>query len=130
MRIYLDSCIIIYLVEQPAGFFPAVVNWLKANPGDLLSNELARMESLVIPVRTGNAALVKDFEDFFRMRVVQLGSLDRPVLDRAVPIRANVPKIKTPDAIHLASAVELGCDVLLTNDPDMKLFTGIRVELI
>lgn len=130
MRIYLDSCVVIYLVEQPPAFFPVVVNWLTANPGDLLSSELARLESLVIPVRTGNGALVADFEDFFQSGVVQVGRLDRPVLDRTIQIRANFPKIKTPDAIHLASAVELGCDVILTNDPDMRLFTGIRVELI
>jgi predicted nucleic acid-binding protein len=130
MRIYLDSAVIIYLVEQPPGFFPAVVSWLKKNPGDLVSGELARMESLVIPVRTGNLALVKEFEDFFRLQVVQLGALDRPVLDRTVQIRASFPKIKTPDAIHLASAVELSCDVVLTNDPDMLPFTGVKVELI
>jgi predicted nucleic acid-binding protein len=130
MRIYLDSSVIIYLVEQPPVFYSAVVNWLAANPGDLLSNELARLESLVIPVRTGNAALVAEFEDFFQFAILPLGRLDRPVLDRTVQIRANFPKIKTPDAIHLASAVELGCDVVLTNDADMKLFTGIKVELI
>ena len=130
MRIYLDSSVIIYLVEQPPAFYSAVINWLAANPGDLLSNELARLESLVIPVRTGNVALVADFEDFFQSAVLPLGHLDRPVLDRAIEIRARFPKIKTPDAIHLASAVELGCDVLLTNDADMKLFSGIKVDLI
>lgn len=130
MRIYLDSAVIIYLVERPARFFPAVVRWLKSNPGDLVSSELARMESLVIPVRSGNAALVRDFEDFFRLQLVQLGAVDRPVLDGTVRIRASFPRIKTPDAIHLASAVELGCDVVLTNDPDMVPYTGIKVELI
>jgi predicted nucleic acid-binding protein len=130
MRIYLDSCVVIYLVEQPPAFFPVVVNWLPANPGDLLSSELARLESLVIPVRTGNGPLVADLEDFFQSGVVQLGRLERPVLDRTIQIRASFPKIKTPDAIHLASAVELGCDIVLTNDPEMRLFTGIKVELI
>lgn len=130
MRIYLDSSVIIYLVEQPPAFFGAVVNWLSAHPGDLLTSKLARMESLVLPIRHGNAPLVADFEDFIRTQIVQLGLLDRPVLDRTIEIRARYPKIKTPDAIHLASAVQLGCDVVLTNDPDMKLFTGIPVELI
>jgi predicted nucleic acid-binding protein len=88
------------------------------------------MESLVIPVRSGNAALVRDFEDFFRLQLVQLGAVDRPVLDGTVRIRASFPRIKTPDAIHLASAVELGCDVVLTNDPDMVPYIGIKVELI
>jgi uncharacterized protein len=130
MRIYLDSAVIIYLIEQPAAFYPAVVSWLSTHPGDLISSELARMECLVIPVRTGNTALANEFEDFFRLQVVHLGSLNRAVLDRTIEIRATFPKIKTPDAIHLASAVESACDVVLTNDPDMMPFTGIKVELI
>jgi len=130
MRIYLDAAVIIYLVEQPAGFYPAVVNWLSAHPGDLVSSELARMESLVIPVRTGNAGLAKDFEDFFRLQLAEFRAIDRPVLDRTIQIRAAYPRIKTPDAIHIASAVELGSDVLLTDDPDLTAFPGIKVELI
>ena len=130
MRIYLDSAVIIYLIEQPAVFYPAVANWLTSNPGELVSSELARMECLVVPVRAGDLALVSDFEDFFRSQLVQLGTLQRAVLDRAIQIRASYPKIKTPDAIHLASAVDLGCDTLLTNDITMKAFIGIKVELI
>jgi predicted nucleic acid-binding protein len=130
MRIYFDSAVIIYLVERPPAHFPSVVSWLKRNPGDLVSSEFARMESLVIPVRAGNTVLVDDFEDFFRLQIVQLGNTDRLVLDRTVLIRASFPKIKTPDAIHLTSAVELRCDVVLTNDPDLLRYTGVKVELI
>jgi predicted nucleic acid-binding protein len=130
MRIYLDTAIIIYLIERPPAFFPSVVNWLSANPGDLVSSELVRMESLVVPVRNSDVALIQDFESFFRLQVADLGQPDRAVLDRTMQIRANYPKLKIPDAIYLASAVELGCDLVLTNDPDMKVFPGIRVELI
>src|SRR5437899_1464857 len=127
MRIYLDSAVIIYLVEQPPAFYPAVIAWLVANPGDYVSNELARLEALVIPTRTGNAALVQDFEQFFRVQVVRVGGLSRPVLDRAIQIRAAHRSIKTPDAIHLASALDLACDVFLTNDHALAQFTGIKV---
>ncbi|MEY4531807.1 MAG: hypothetical protein RLZZ156_2528, partial [Deinococcota bacterium] len=38
------------------------------------------------------------------------------------------PSLKTPDAIHLATALETGCEVFLTNDtriksPDLEIIT-------
>ncbi len=129
MRAYIDSVAIIYLVEQNPAFAPAVEAWLVANPCDLVSSELGRMECLVVPVRNADAAVIAEFEDFFRNRVSELATFSRAVYDRAVAIRATT-RIKTPDALHLAVAVEAACDVFLTNDPQLATFTGIRVELI
>jgi predicted nucleic acid-binding protein len=129
VRAYLDAVFVIYLVEQNPAFAPAVERWLLANSCDIVVSELTRMESLVVPVRNGDAALIAEFEDFYLTRVTEVVALTRPVLNRVVQIRAH-SKFKTPDAIHLACAVEAGCDVFVTNDHDLTKFTGIRVELI
>jgi predicted nucleic acid-binding protein len=130
MRIFVDSAIAIYIVEQPQPFYSTVDAWLKANPGDLIANELVRMETLVLPTRNGQASLIQDFEDFFANQIAELGQLHRPVLDGAVQIRAANRWIKSPDAIHFASAIKLSCDVFVTNDLALKRFNGIRVEVI
>ncbi len=129
MRVYIDSMRIIYSVEQNTQFAPAVEAWLIANPCDLLSSELGRMECLVVPVRNNDQPQIADFEDYFRNRIHLLIPLTREVFDRAVRIRAT-SKIKTPDALHLAAAVEAHCDVFVTNEPQLKQFTGISVEVI
>jgi predicted nucleic acid-binding protein len=129
VRAYLDAVFVIYLVEQNPTFAPAVESWLLANPCDLVVSELTRMECMVVPVRNRDAALIAEFEDFFRTRVAEVVPLSRSVLDRVVQIRAH-SKFKTPDAIHLACAAEAGCDAFVTNDHDLTKFTGIRVELI
>lgn len=129
MRAYLDSVIVIYLVEQNPQFAPAAERWLLAHPRDIVSSELVRMECLIMPVRNGDAARIAEFEDFFRTRVATMVPLDRAVFDRATAIRAN-SKIKTPDALNLAAATEAGCDVFLTNDPQLRQFTGVAVEVI
>jgi len=41
------------------------------------------------------------------------------IADRAAQLRAK-HGLKTPDAIHLASALNTGCDLLLGNDADLK----------
>lgn len=50
------------------------------------------------------------------------------VVDRATEIRAQLG-LKTPDAIHAASAVVASADMLLTGDEDMTRIVGPRVEL-
>lgn len=81
------------------------------------------------PYRSNDAAAIADFDDFFRNRLVAVLTVDRAVCDRAARIRAAFP-FKTPDALHLAAAVEAGCDVFLTNDQQLTQFTGIAVEVI
>jgi predicted nucleic acid-binding protein len=56
-------------------------------------------------------------------------TLTTPVLDRATEIRARF-NFKTPDAIHLAAAVENGCDAFLTNDQRLSRFPGIAIEVV
>jgi uncharacterized protein len=129
VRVYLDSVLVIYLIEQNPRFAPTVERWLLANPCDIVVNELSRMECLIIPVRNNDAALISDFENFFQTQAAEIITLARPIFDRAIQIRAHT-RFKAPDALHLASAVEAGCGVFLTNDHQLTQFTGIRVELI
>lgn len=129
-RIYLDSVVVIYLIEQNPTFVAAVQATLARLGGAHVTSELARMEALVLPVRLGDSGRVKDFEDFFGSPLVELREITRPVFDRAIHIRAAHPGFKTPDSLHLAAAVEANCDVFVTNDPQLRQYAGIRVELV
>jgi uncharacterized protein len=131
MRVYLDSVIVLYLVEQPARFgvaAEALVNSFA--PFDLVSSDLVRMEAFILPRSNNDSALLTDFDLYFATQVSEFVALDWPVLDRAASLRAAHAKLKTPDAIHLAAALHSGCGLFLTNDPDCKVVTGIRVELM
>lgn len=129
MRVFPDAMVVIYLVEQRATFAPRAEAWLAANPCDLVSSDLIRSETLVLPTRNGNRALIAEFEDYFQFTVAEWAPIGRAVYDRVIDIRAR-HGFKTPDAINLATAVEAGCDAFLTNEPKLAVYTGIRVELI
>ncbi|MBX9625166.1 MAG: PIN domain-containing protein [Gemmataceae bacterium] len=129
MRVFPDAVVVIYLIEQHATFGPRAEAALNAHPGDLVSSELVRSETLVRPVRNADHALIAEFEDYFRLQVTEMVPLDRPVFDRVTAIRAQ-HGFKTPDATNLAAAVQAGCDVFLTNEPNLAKYTGIRVVLI
>lgn len=129
MRVFPDAVCAIYLVERHPTFGPRVESRLAANPCDLVSSELVRAETLVIPVRRNNQVRVAEFEQFFHARATELVTLDRVVFDRVIDIRGQYG-FKMPDAINLAAAVAAGCDVFLTNDHRLTRFAGIRVVLI
>ena len=87
------------------------------------------MECRVKPLRDGNSALLKDYDDYFEGAIAEIVAISGEVIDRATVIRAQ-HGFKTPDAIHLAAAVISGCDVFLTNDHRLDRFPDIAVEIV
>ena len=51
------------------------------------------------------------------------------VCERAARLRA-VYSFKLPDALHLATTIEHGCGVFLTNDAKLARCTDITVEVL
>ncbi|NCO34173.1 MAG: hypothetical protein AUJ92_10065 [Armatimonadetes bacterium CG2_30_59_28] len=61
--------------------------------------------------------------------ISQLIPLSRSVLERATKVRAFFT-IKTPDALHLAAALDAKCDVFYTNDHRLDRFTDIPIDVV
>ena len=51
------------------------------------------------------------------------------IADKAAQLRAQY-NLRTPDALHIASAIESGCQALLTNDLGIKRVTELRVLVL
>lgn len=62
--------------------------------------------------------------------VNELIPISRESLEKAADLRAKYSWLKTPDAIHLAAAIESGCDAFLTNDRRLERCTEIKVEVL
>lgn len=129
MRVYFDSVTMIYFVERVSPWFAAIHARLSTGTVDIAFSDLTRMECRVKPLTTGDAALLQSYEAAFG--AAECVPMPRAVFDRAAELRAGFPtKLKTPDALHLAAAIEAGCDLFLTNDAALLACTDIRVELI
>ena len=64
--IYLDSCIIIYLVEEHPTFAPVIETHLARQPQAILAfSSLSEMECLVMPLRQNKQLLLDKFRDWF-----------------------------------------------------------------
>jgi predicted nucleic acid-binding protein len=132
MLIYLDSLIVIYFLDHVGSFQVRAANRISAaaTAGDLFAiSDLTRFECRVGPIRARNAQRLADFEGFFLQPDVRLVPLPGTVFDLAAVIRADYG-FKAADSIHLAAAVESGCDLFLTNDSQLRRFTGIAIEIL
>jgi predicted nucleic acid-binding protein len=112
--IYLDSCAVIYLVEEHAQFGPMVRAALAGHAEHSFAiSPLVRLECLVGPLREPHLGLVPAFQAAF-LQFVNLKASDGAV-DDAARIRAT-HGMRTSDALHLAIARAAGCTALWTND--------------
>ena len=132
-RIGLDSAPIIYYVERNPDFHAVCVPFFQAiDFGSVMASvsTLAITEVLTTPLRHGDSNLAISFQNLLaRTQNIDLISVSEEVAEKAASLRA-VHHLRTPDAIHLASAIMDGCDSFLTNDARLKRLPDIQVLIL
>ena len=100
--IYLDSCIVIYLIEKHLLFYEPLDRQFRDHASlGFATSPLVVLECLVGPLQREDATLQARFEGFFAA-VTQLPN-DEAAFRKAAELRGHFG-IKTPDALHLAKA--------------------------
>jgi predicted nucleic acid-binding protein len=130
-RAYLDSCVVIYLVQGPESLSRTVRGALgldKDDPPVLCIPDLTRLECRVKPIREGDDELLAQFDGLFSSRDIEWLAIQTDTFDLATELRAH-HGTKTPDALHLAAAILGGCDVLWTNDRRLTAAAAGRIDL-
>lgn len=128
-RIYLDSNIVIYAFEGGTKWTPAFEQMITLiNEGSLsaFTSELTLLEVIVKPLRLNNSAVVEAYERLLSptSRIVTL-PVDRAVLRLAALLRAELG-LKLADAIHVATAQSLACDLFFSNDGRIAMPAGLK----
>lgn len=141
MLYYLDTVIVIYAVEGNSADQQRALDHLAAleQAGHRFAiSELTYTECLVPVFGPGHGQRLSDFFRFFHGPNLRTISLTVTMHTRASAIRgaytyaAIVPaqprRYGLADALHLAAAIESGCEVFLTNDDQLANFPDITVE--
>ena len=119
MRLYLDSCVLIYALDGAEQLRRQTLQQLERyGDADWVISDLVRMECLVGPLRSADQIRLLAFRSFFSDCSVV--PLHPEVMDQAAELRAST-RLQTADAIQLAAAMHRGCDALLTNDRTFQL---------
>ncbi|RKZ41372.1 MAG: type II toxin-antitoxin system VapC family toxin [Gammaproteobacteria bacterium] len=128
--IALDTCLWIYHLED----HPIYRKWTKqilqaVNSGQCcgVTSEMSLLEILVQPLSLGLEKVVDDYthklDNFPNMT---LYPVNRDVTLQAATLRAKY-KLRTPDALILATAIVQGASLMLTNDVQWKQVSEISV---
>lgn len=87
------------------------------------------MECRLRPVREGDHVLTQRYDAFFATAGHVWAPMDRTVFDRATGLRARY-RLRTPDALHLAAAIESGCEQFWTHDSRLAATARGILEVI
>ena len=130
--VYLDANAVIYSVERHPVYWPFLQPlWLaaKGKTIEIVSSELTLMETLVGPLKSGDTALANNYEQLFQQAQTRLLPITQATLREAARLRATT-KLKTPDAIHLATARQAGCVLFVTNDAGFRGLASLPIVIL
>ncbi len=131
-RIYIDTAVVIYSVEwNPDQYSLLQPLWLKYQAGEIqiISSELILMEALVLPLRNADTFVLDAYEQLLLSGEMQLIPISQSILRQAANLRATT-SLKTPDAIHAATALSANCDQFLTNDKGFRNVPGLPTVIL
>lgn len=124
----LDTSVFIYFVERHPSYYDlcdAVFRSIEEKRIEAVTSTLTLIELLVQPYRMKKDDLVFKFYSMFstypNLRWIQL-TLD--ISDVAARLRAEY-RLKTPDAIQIASALSVGATGLICNDKAFRKVANI-----
>jgi predicted nucleic acid-binding protein len=124
--VYVDSCVLIYALEEDPRFKEAArqsLAGLVAQNQRLAISPLVQLECLARPLARQQSQLVLRYQNW--LRLFQWLSINDSTFALATELRARYG-LKTPDALHLATARQHGCVALISND---RRFERVDVEL-
>lgn len=131
--IYFDANAFIYSVERVAPYDALLRNyWQLTTQGQakIVTSELTVLEVLVRPLRLQDHHLVSLFRSTLTVSPdVRLLPISLHLLEQAAQIRAT-SGLKTPDAIHAATALLAGVTSFVTSDAAFQRLAALPVQLL
>jgi predicted nucleic acid-binding protein len=129
-RLYIETAPFIYYVEA----HPIYVHKMKrffngVNIGsfEAVTSVITLTEVLTKPLKSKDNAVEQGYRTLLQdTRHITLISVTAPIAERAADLRQRY-NLHTPDALHLASAIEESCDAFLTNDLALQRVTELSV---
>jgi predicted nucleic acid-binding protein len=134
MKLFLDACSIIYLIEsqeslgQKTRFF---VEQALQNKQQLVVSRLSFLECRVLPLKNQDSELLMRYNQFFALTSLQIIELTSEVVNLATDLRVNYSSaLRTPDALQLACALKATAHQFLTSDKKLSIIQEIEMIIL
>jgi predicted nucleic acid-binding protein len=132
-NVYLDANGFIYSVER-IDPYRSMLDTLWRTVGTrqitVVTSELTLLEVLVKPLQVGDAPTATLFRTVLQhLPEVRMLPITQPILEEAAQLRATLG-LRTPDAIHMATALLHSCGLVVTNDSAFRRIPGLPVAVL
>lgn len=132
-RLALDTTPLIYYIQKNPTYLASMTKIMEhisgSNDTTAYASVIALEEVLVQPLKFGDTALAEKYENILTNNdQLRMMNVTPEIVRKAAELRAKYGGwLKTPDAIHIATAIVSKCEVFLTNDHPLKKIGEIRV---
>ncbi len=132
-KIYLDANCFIYSIERIDPYREILDSiWQAASVGEVgvATSELTLLEVLVKPLKVGDITTATIFRTVLRHSPdVQMYPITQGILEEAAKLRATIG-LRTPDALHAATAILNKCTLFVTNDSTFRNLRDANVVVL
>src|SRR3989344_3447731 len=132
-KVGLDTSILIYFLEKHPDCFRQVrriMDELEARQITGVFSIIGLIEILTGAKKSHEYDMAADYKRLItNYPNVTISGISESIVDIASDLRARY-KISTPDAIHLATAIDFGAEKFIINDVNLKKIKEIIVEVL
>ena len=132
-RLGFDTPVFIYHIEAVAPYAEAadhVLQLLRQRSATGVTSVLTLAELLVKPLHLGRRGLAARYEALVRATPnLAVIDIDARIARRAAALRATY-RLRTPDALQIASSLEHGATAFVTNDARLRRVDEIAVIIL
>jgi predicted nucleic acid-binding protein len=132
-RLGFDTAPFIYFVERNPKYLALTREIIRRVDTGIVagySSVISLTEVLTQPLRLGNAALANEYRNLLlHSRNFTLLPIDVGMAESAANLHARYG-LRTPDALQIATVLSAKCEVLLTNDTNLKRVTELRILVL
>lgn len=132
-KIGLDTTIFIYLLENKGVLGKRVkdiLNLVEEGKMEAVFSSIGMIEILTGPKKMGRHDLALQYKELItHFPNLTIAGINEQVINIASDLRARYG-IRTPDAIHVATAIDFGAEKFFTNDKGLRKIKEISVDII
>ena len=131
-KVFVDTAPFIYFIEKDDNnpqYYDKVKNFFKngyENSIEFVTSVITMEEYFVFPYRTKNNLLIEMFHRLVKITNMEIVEINQEIAKKAAKIRAEYKNFKAMDALQLAVACSVNCDLFLTNDKQLRQFKEIK----
>ena len=129
----IDTALFIYLLEENERYIKKVeriFSMLEHGRMRGVFSVVGLIEILTGPKKQKNYALASHYREIItHFPHLTIVGINEQIVEVASDLRARY-SIATPDAIHIATAIDSGADAFITNDKALKKIKEISIQLL